>query len=770
MWFYAQLAAIASLVVGYVLLLVWVLRNRSGYDGAQRLLEAFALFSVVWTLALGVIIVLEIVGWESFLPTSDFLALLTSDLWQVLWRRTVQIGLVIVAFLTVQFTDAFVQRSSRRWPLLLVVILLSLATVGLDILSFFFPYLSWQVSFIRIRPVGLGSLLLVLAWLFCAAIAWWTCITAFYQATGSKHRNRVRYLSFALIAFTIGDLFVLFNGVPGVYIGFAIRLLGFFVTAFAILHHELPDLRRWILGAIRFVFLSGIVFSLYFVILLIASYISGSFPSWQHLDISWAIFIPSLLFAAILDVILGPRLHRFFDRAILGLGYDVQSALRTYSEQISLILDLDRLSEITLEWLGATLRVRSSAFVLLTPVGDGQVELRVLRATMDSLPDPHLFGINNRFVMHFQNVGHPLSQYDLDMLSWFQAMPVDEKKWLRALAMDLYVPVLVADKPVALLALGPKAGGQPYSGADLETLMTLAGQTGTALDNARLVEDLRAVQNDLHRLNSELAETNRQLQRLDQTKADFIAIASHELRTPLTQIYGYSDILSSLESDELGDAQVVHRFISGISRGASRLKQVVDAMVDVSLIDTGALVLTPEITPLSVVVRNAAETVRSAAERRNVTLTVRDLSDLPYIRADGYRLEQVFVSLLSNAVKFTPDEGQVVVSGRLDSSSTGKAYVELEVADTGIGIDPDQHDLIFDKFYRSEDTLLHSTDDVGFKGAGPGLGLAIAKGIIEAHEGRIWVESSRRDEKRFPGSTFCVQLPVAGPTTKKRDD
>jgi signal transduction histidine kinase len=90
--------------------------------------------------------------------------------------------------------------------------------------------------------------------------------------------------------------------------------------------------------------------------------------------------------------------------------------------------------------------------------------------------------------------------------------------------------------------------------------------------------------------------------------------------------------------------------------------------------------------------------------------------------------------------------------------------VELLVADSGIGIDPDQRDLIFGKFYRAENPMLHSTDSVRFKGAGPGLGLAIAKGLVDAHGGRIWVESPGRNEKTCPGSTFHIRLPVAGPT------
>jgi signal transduction histidine kinase len=215
-----------------------------------------------------------------------------------------------------------------------------------------------------------------------------------------------------------------------------------------------------------------------------------------------------------------------------------------------------------------------------------------------------------------------------------------------------------------------------------------------------------------------------------------------------------------MKMDELSNSQMLSEFLAGISRGARRLKRVVDAMVDVSLLETGNLRLHPVPTPLEVVVSNALSSVKPAADHRGLHIEVEDLSHLPPIEADGDRLEQVFVCLLNNAVKFSPDGKRILVSGRYDLAVPAEAFVELSVSDEGIGIDPDQQRLVFEKFYRPENPMLHSSDDVGFKGAGPGLGLAIAKGIVEAHGGRIWVESPGRDEARCPGSTFRVRLPV----------
>jgi signal transduction histidine kinase len=746
MWDGVQIAVYAGLFAGYASLLILEIRHRIERGRAQKLLEATLLLATLWTLVLA------------------SLALLTSGVWwDFAWFRVAQYGLVLLALLGAEFADAFVERKGRRWVRLSVVAVLVLAAAVLDVRPFRWPVIDSPLSFFRLGPTEQATPFLIGAWAVATGSALWTSARALRQATGAKHRNRIRYLLVSLISIVAGDVLVLLGGFPLVYVGLTLRLLGLAFLTLAILRYDLPDLRRLSLIVLRVLIMAGLTAVLYLFFLLLAGLLVGRYYELPQLAIVAPALVLAVLVAALVDVALGPRLHRFFDRTVLGQSYGLQKALSDYSRRISLILDLERLADTTLDWLQVTLRVERPAFILFTVLGGGQIELRVLRAKTSPLPPPQTFSADSRFIIHFLNIGRPLSQYDLDMLSWFQVMQEDERQWLKGLVADLYVPVLVAGKPVALLALGPKADGQPYSDEDLETLTTLAGQTGTAVENARLMNDLRSVQADIQRLNNELAETNRQFQRLDQTKADFVAIASHELRTPLSQIFGYSDVLASMDGEEFEDAQVVDQFINGIARGARRLKRVVDAMVDVSLIETGALRMQLAPISLSEVVEGAVQIVWATARERDLSIAVRNLSDLPQVSVDRARLEQVFVSLVSNAVKFTPDGGEISISGQPVDGPSGVKDVEVLVSDKGIGIDPDQVDLVFEKFYRPENPLLHSTDEVGFKGAGPGLGLAIAKGIVEAHGGSIWVESPGRDEKAFPGSTFHVRLPVGGP-------
>lgn len=739
----AEIATYAGLLLAYVVLLVLAVRHRIRRDRRQRLLAWALALAALWTLVLGLVGLLTSGPW-----------------WDYAWLRLAEIGLVLLALVTAEFAAAFVER--RGWLRVLVAVagILVVAAVAIDMASAYIPRVDLPLVALPVGPVELGSLLLLAAWFAATCRAWWTAIVALRDVRGYKHRNRVRYLTLALLAFLPADLLIVARIEPNAYIGFLARLLGFCIVTVTLLRYDLPDIRRLGLGSLRIVLLATVSALLYTVAVVGTILATGSFREMARLEFLLPVLLAAILGTAIIDVTVRPSLRRFFDRTVLGHTYDVQSALRSYSQQINLILDLDRLADTTLDWLRNTLRVERAAFILLSERAQDQVELRVLRSSGGTVPGPALFARDSRFVAHFRRIGRPLTQYDLDVLTWFQAMPDTERGWVRSLGAEIFIPVLLPDHPVALLALGPKATGQPYSDEDMDTLMTLAGQTATALENARLLGDLRAVQGDLERLNNELAETNRQLKRLDRAKTDFVTIASHELRTPLSQIFGYSDVLSSMKMDELGNSQMLNEFLAGISRGAKRLKRVVDAMVDVSLLETGTLRMHPVPVPLGVVVSNAIASVKSAAEQRRLTFEVEDLSPLPYIEADGTRLEQVFVSLLSNAIKFSPDGKRITISGRCDSTSRDEGYVELAVRDEGIGIDPEQQRLIFEKFYRPENPMLHSSDDVGFKGAGPGLGLAIAKGIVEAHGGRIWVESPGRDEARCPGSTFRVRLPV----------
>jgi signal transduction histidine kinase len=147
---------------------------------------------------------------------------------------------------------------------------------------------------------------------------------------------------------------------------------------------------------------------------------------------------------------------------------------------------------------------------------------------------------------------------------------------------------------------------------------------------------------------------------------------------------------------------------------------------------------------------------------RNLTLNLDDgLKDLPLLLADPQLLQKALDQVIVNAIKFTPDGGAISVGTQVVVDEKLGQCAEIRVKDTGIGIDPADHQIIFQKLFQLGKVEFHSSSRINYKGGGPGLGLAIAMGIVKAHQGRIWVESEGHNEETFPGSTFFIRIPLA---------
>ncbi len=254
-------------------------------------------------------------------------------------------------------------------------------------------------------------------------------------------------------------------------------------------------------------------------------------------------------------------------------------------------------------------------------------------------------------------------------------------------------------------------------------------------------------------ISNELNKTQEKLQQLDHNKSNFISVAAHELKTPLTLIEGYTTMMVDMVEQS---GSPIDGLLKGVNTGIHRLRQIIDDMIDVSLIDNNLLTLNFQplwVSHLLTLLQN--ELKKTIAERKQ-TLIVDQFegSDL-MIYGDSERLYQALYNVAANAIKYTPDHGTITINGRLLPG-----FVEIIITDTGIGISPEHQATIFEKFGQLGRTDLHSSGKTKFKGGGPGLGLPITRGIIEAHGGTIWVESEGYDEVKLKGSTFHVLLPT----------
>ena len=282
-----------------------------------------------------------------------------------------------------------------------------------------------------------------------------------------------------------------------------------------------------------------------------------------------------------------------------------------------------------------------------------------------------------------------------------------------------YVPLVSRDRSQGVLAIAA-ASGNPHV-RDRRLLAALGMVAGLALDNCRLYEGQRA-----HALH---------LQELNRMKTDFLSTVSHELRTPLTSIMMAADMLRE-DEEEIDPESPRARLVGNIVKGAARLGSLVADLVNISRDDEFQPRLELDPAPLTDLVNGAAAIIQPLVAAKRQTLDVRLDDPTVTVLVDRLRFEQVLINLLSNAQRYSPLGGRISVG-----HETAGGEEILSVTDSGPGVPAEDREMIFEPFYRGDRS-------------GLGLGLAIAKSIVELHGGRIWVEASPAG-----GSTFTVALP-----------
>ncbi len=326
----------------------------------------------------------------------------------------------------------------------------------------------------------------------------------------------------------------------------------------------------------------------------------------------------------------------------------------------------------------------------------------------------------------------------------------------------LGVPLIARDKVIGMISLTRAEVGQ-FTPDDKTVVQAFAGQAAIALENARLYAEILDFNERLEQMVQErteaLNQANQRLEQLYKSKTKFIEVAAHELRTPLTVIQANTQVLPHMA--QIKENHPAYQFLTGIRNGTERLLEIVNSMLDVARIENEALEAARKPVKLAHVISSASKPYITALRERQLTLIQDEsLESLPIIHGDFNLLIKVFYQLIGNAIKYTPDGGTIRIVGREVIDHT-VPMVEVAVIDTGIGIDPEYLELIFEPAYQIGEVEFHSSGRTKFKGGGPGLGLAIARGIVLAHGGRIWAESPGHDEVNFPGSTFYVRLPIA---------
>jgi signal transduction histidine kinase len=278
-----------------------------------------------------------------------------------------------------------------------------------------------------------------------------------------------------------------------------------------------------------------------------------------------------------------------------------------------------------------------------------------------------------------------------------------------------------------------------------------------AIDIIRITLDrLRA--ND-QRMIHDLQKTNKVLRQLDRNKLEFIQIAAHELRTPLTVLNGFVNVMRTIP--EATSNPALAEVTEGIIKGTNRMHKVVNMMLDLTRVGSEHLKVASVPVPLKRIIDDLVREFEETTAERNIHLSVTHAVGTPEINGDPGLIQKALYQLIVNAIKYTPDGGKIMITTRPTAMEDDAPGLEIAVRDRGIGLDAEHQDLIFEKFYQVGEVALHSSGKTTFKGGGPGLGLALVRGIARAHGGKVWVESAGHDEVNFTGSTFYLLLPLA---------
>lgn len=609
----------------------------------------------------------------------------------------------------------------------------------------------------------LPSLLVSTSAVVWAVLSWRTIqltIKSYRARNNPLHRNRLSYWGITLLLFTLGEVaYYLSNAAAGN----VLFLLGTLNAAYVVSTHRHPDIR---LGSLKV--LSYLITTSLIVIIYALAYMTTQFI--VQVQLGSSPLVAGVIMALVLAILVRPLFGHIQKNIDLVLGQDdtdTNRIIREYSLSISNILNIEQLATVAMGLISEALDNRRGLLFLVNRIpldqDEYQYKLVSVPGGMGTIPIPtsRALAVDSPIAEYLSQEHRPLIQYDIDFMDRFLSTPLEEKLWFSQLGMDVYLPIYSKGEWIGLLAIGPKETGVPYSEQELNLMSTLADQTSVALENARLVEGLYRINAELEQAYQDLKKTQVELERLDQAKSHFISIASHELRTPLTVIQGYTQMLH--EDPKLMNDPYFKNLITGITNGTERLHRIIENMLDVAKIDVRQLELSPVPIPVQSIIRSVCRNLTKVMEERNLKLEVENLKHLRPIEADRDALQKVFYHLINNAIKYTPDGGTITIYGKLlpeGNPTLDSAGVEVVIKDTGIGIDPQNQELIFRKFYRTGEIGLHSTGHTKFKGAGPGLGLAIAQGVVEAHGGKIWVESPGYDEKELPGSQFHVALPL----------
>ena len=545
----------------------------------------------------------------------------------------------------------------------------------------------------------------------------------------AKQRIRIQYLLLAIILVWVGMVANISPSLRPYPVDVTANILAAFLIAYAILRHQLLDIHIVVRKGLVFTIPALVMGTAYFLTVFL---ITSLFDTWNGSNSLFVAFAVAVVVVAVVTP-LRDRAQLWIDQFLFKETYDSKQMLRRLSHTATSVLDFSELTHMILDDILGTMHVRWAAFLLEQ---GGSFE-PVIREGVDAQTD---FSLRE---------GHPVlsylsapetvitvdTLYELLTENFLSRQEFDE---LQNAGVELLIPLKTRDKLVGVLCLGGKQSRQSYTQDDEMILTALVNQVAAAIDNARLHETLqqellerKRVEIQREELISELEAKNDELERFTYT-------VSHDLKAPLITIRGF---LGYLEEDaQKGDIERMQKDMARIVDATDKMEKLLSELLELSRI--GRMMNPPEVVPFAEIAQEALDLVHGRIEADGVRI---DLDpNLPAVFGDRPRLVEVLQNLVDNACKFMGEQPEPCVEIGQHAADDGGGPV-FYVRDNGIGIEPQHQERIFDLFHK-----------LNTRSEGTGVGLALAKRIVEVHGGRIWVESVGAGQ----GTSFYFTLPA----------
>jgi signal transduction histidine kinase len=320
-----------------------------------------------------------------------------------------------------------------------------------------------------------------------------------------------------------------------------------------------------------------------------------------------------------------------------------------------------------------------------------------------------------------------------------------QAKSVRALQLRsiMCVPLIARDRTIGALYVENRSVAGRFGEGDLAPLVVFANQAAVAIENAALNDALKAA--------------HLELQEVDEMKSSFILLVSHELRTPLAVVQTYTGLLKGNATQPSRSTANIWQqgYLGKLQQAVERMGKTIEEVIHVFRITSGQLQLWPGPIRLDDIIRPVMADLAPICAERGLQLRTVGLHELPALYLDGKQMRLALRNVLDNAVKYTPDGGTIELEASLKGSD-----LTITVRDSGVGIPSQAQELIFDIFCALGEMRHHANDDGTFPGIGFGLGLPIARGIVEAHGGTISLESPGYHPEQPPGTTCTISLPL----------